>query len=145
MKRLFQHYQGEIKELNGIRLKGLKCLFDNTSKEDDVILFWLETETNWLRIFIDGCYCGIDEYKLDESKNDLDDDVSFVSFDDNVKDTIIVRSKVESLDLPLITMTLGLSNDTNLILDCDLEEKCALIIETNEGILKLCKNINTCK
>ena len=51
MKRLFQHYEGEIKEIEGLILKGLRSLIDDESIKENVILFWMQTEKNWLRIF----------------------------------------------------------------------------------------------
>lgn len=128
MQRLFQHDHGEVNQLRGLKLKGLQCLFDDETPNDDVILFWLETKTSWLRIFIDGTYCGIDQYAQDESERDDDDGVSFVKFDKVVSGTTILSALVESQDLPLIALTITLSNGTRLILDCDADGKSTLKI-----------------
>ena len=34
MNRLFQHYKGEIKEIEGLTLKTLKSLIDDDSKKE---------------------------------------------------------------------------------------------------------------
>lgn len=126
MNRLFQHYEGEIKVIEGLTLKGLKYLNDDESESKNVILFWLSTENKWLRIFIDGSYCGIDEYETDESDNDNDDEVTFVNEDKWVNNLTIESAKVESGILPLITLTIVFTNGTQLILNCDENENCAL-------------------
>ena len=126
MNRLFQHYKGEVKEIQGLTLKGLKYLVDVESEKNDVLLFWLETENKWLRIFIDGAYCGIDEYEKDESELDKDDDVKFINENNWVKGLTIKTAKVESEFLPIITMTIYFTNGTKLILNCDENEKCTL-------------------
>ncbi|MFT4662992.1 MAG: hypothetical protein ACI9AT_000825 [Ulvibacter sp.] len=127
MNRLFQHYEGEIKEIEGLTLNGLNYLIDNDSHKENVFLLWIETENKWLRIFIDGSYCGIDVYETNESESDMDDDVSFRNQDEWVKGLIIKKAKVESGNLPLITLTIDFTNGTQLILDCDENEDCSLI------------------
>jgi hypothetical protein len=127
MKRLFQHYIGEIKEIEGLTLKGLRLLIDDESKKENIILLWLQTESSWLRIFIDGSYCGVDEYDTNESDNDMDDDVSYKIKDDWVQNLKIKKAKVESLNLPLITLTIDFTNETQLILNCDENEDCSII------------------
>ncbi|MGB1039400.1 MAG: hypothetical protein ACPGVD_00840 [Flavobacteriales bacterium] len=126
MNRLFQHYEGEIKVIEGLTLKRLKYLNDDESESKNVILFWLETENKWLRIFIDGTYCGIDEYETDESDYDNDDEVTFVNEDKWVKNLTIKSAKVESGILPLITLTIVFTNGTQLLLNCDENENCTL-------------------
>ena len=126
MNRLFQHYEGEIKEIEGLTLKALNSLIDDDSEKENVILLWIETESNWLRIFIDGSYCGIDEYETNESENDLDDDVSFINQDNWIKGLTIKKAKVESGYLPLITLTIDFTNRIQLILKCDKNEDCSL-------------------
>jgi len=67
MNRLFQDSEGQIPKIQGKKLEELKVLFDIEEGENkgDVILFWLKSSKSWLRIFIDGSYCGIDEYFVD--------------------------------------------------------------------------------
>ncbi len=127
MKRLFQHYEGEIKEIEGLTLQRLRLLINDESEKEDVILFWVQTDKNWLRIFIDGCYCGIDEYEADESDTDMDDGVSFRIQDDWVENLTIKKAWVVSGNLPLITLTIDLTDGTQLIYDCDKDEECSLI------------------
>ncbi|MFT6679441.1 MAG: hypothetical protein ACJAZG_002121 [Granulosicoccus sp.] len=57
----------------------------------------------------------------------MDDDVSFRNQDEWVKGLIIKKAKVESGNLPLITLTIDFTNGTQLILDCDENEDCSLI------------------
>jgi hypothetical protein len=42
--------------------------------DDDIVLVWLKnsSEKYWYRVFIDGAYCGVDQYQFDMSDNDLD-------------------------------------------------------------------------
>ena len=104
----------------------MNSLIDDDSEKENVILLWIETESNWLRIFIDGSYCGIDEYETNESENDLDDDVSFINQDNWIKGLTIKKAKVESGYLPLITLTIDFTNRIQLILKCDKNEDCSL-------------------
>ena len=100
MNRLFQHYEGEISKIQGKKVKSLTSLIDDESKSENVILLWLEIENSWLRIFIDGTYCGVDEYESNESENDLDDGVSFQNYDEMIRDLEIKEAKVISGNLP---------------------------------------------
>lgn len=126
MNRLFQNYEGQIKVIEGLTLRGLKYLNDDESENENIILFWLETENKWLRIFIDGTYCGIDEYETNESDNDNNDEVTFVNEDNWVKDLTIESAKVESRFLPLITLTIDFTNGTQLLLNWGENENCTL-------------------
>lgn len=133
MNRLFQHYEGEVKQIQGIKLKGLKSLIYKDSKIENVILFWFKTEDKWLRIFIDGAYCGIDEYETDLSNDDIDDDVYFVNQDHWIIDLVIQNAKVTSEKLPLISLIINFTNGNKLILECDTNENCTLrIIEFSQ-------------
>ena len=72
MNRLFQHYEGEIKDLMGKQLLNIKCLYDKD--ENDVILVWIQSDKSWFRISIDRTHCGVDEYTNDNSQNDAEED-----------------------------------------------------------------------
>ena len=127
MNRLFQHYEGEIKGLVGKELKNLKGLYDK--KDNDLILIWLASDNSWFRIFIDGVYCGVDEYKNDESQDDAEeDDDLLIEHKKWVSGVTINKAKVESWVLPEIKLTLEFSNQTKLILNCDKNEFCTLNI-----------------
>lgn len=127
MNRLFQHYEGDIQGLIGKELKNLKSLYDRNS--NDVILIWLESDNSWFRIFIDGAYCGVDEYKNDESLDDAEeDDDLLIEHKKWVTGMTIKEAKVESWVLPEIKLTLELSNTTKLTLNCDKNEFCTLDI-----------------
>lgn len=73
MQRVFQHYEGEITELRGLRFSQVKAFV--ATEDNDIVLLWCKVESNniWYRIFIDGVYCGVDKYFEDESINDLDE------------------------------------------------------------------------
>ena len=123
MKRLFQNYKGEVKALNGLILKEL-CYLKHS--DDDIILLWLRTENSFLRIFIDGCYCGIDEYSEDNSKDDIDDDMILIDKTKWIKDLTIKSTFVKAKTLPLISMTIVFTNGSELVFSCNKEEKCSL-------------------
>ena len=125
MNRIFQHYKGAVDQIIERTIKSVKYLIDDSS--NDVILIWMETDINWLRIFIDGSYCGIDTYETDESESDEDDDISFKHISNNIIGKTIKTAQVSSTQLPHITLTIALSNDTKLILDCDKNEYCSLL------------------
>ncbi len=121
--RLFQHYEGEVKEIEGLTLKGLRSLVDSESAIEDVIVLWIRTEHKWLRIFIDGCYCGIDEYETDEIEHDLLEK----NLDDWVDNLTIKKTYVKSEGMPLITLSIDFTNAEQLLFHCDENEKCSLI------------------
>ena len=128
MDRIFQHYEGEVSDIKGAKLSRLKCLYDDEFEVNDVLLFWIQTDTSWLRIYIDGVYCGIDKYKTDESHEDEDEDdnLRLVNYDLWVKDKYIEKATVKSDNLPLITLTILLSDISSIVLDCNKDEICSL-------------------
>ena len=132
MNRLFQHYEGEISKIQGKKVKSLTSLIDDESKSENVILLWLEIENSWLRIFIDGTYCGVDEYESNESENDLDDGVSFQNYDEMIRDLEIKEAKVISGNLPLITLSIEFTDESLMILNCDEYENCKLKINAGK-------------
>jgi hypothetical protein len=118
--RLFQDCKGEIIKLRGLKLQGLKCLYSRETNH--VILFWLEVDnTSWIRVFIDGIYCGVDSYEEDFSQQDADSDDDFlINHDTRVNGLTIISAFVESEDIsepPFITLKINLTQNRQLILD----------------------------
>jgi hypothetical protein len=106
MRRIFQHYTGDVPELEGLKIGHAKTLVN----EDDqsIIVLWLSNRSGniWYRIFIDGSYCGIDEYKADASYQDLDEGVKIENisswFEDDRVLSVIMRDQKEINRLCLI-------------------------------------------
>lgn len=127
IKRLFQHYEGIVKPLEGVVLNEIKYLYDNESEHEDIILVWLKTDSDtWIRIFIDGAYCGIDEYLYDESECDLDESVSIVDYSRWINGNSITNANVDSTELPEITLSINLSNKKRIVFACDQDENCSI-------------------
>jgi len=125
VKRLFQHYSGEVNALAGLELKSLQ-LFVDSHNEEDIILMWVETEMGWLRIFIDGAYCGIDIYETDRSIDDWDDGVTCISRNNLVCGKRIQKAIVTSAVLPEIQFSIYFEGGSFLHLKCDQNEICRL-------------------
>lgn len=122
MQRIFQHYHGSIPELIGECFSSAKALID--SETQDVILLWLENseEKYWLRIFIDGTYCGIDKYFEDCSEDDLDDDIYFKDIS-----SFFINPRITNAE---VVFSEGQGGSINLILSFFnnlLELKCKLV------------------
>jgi hypothetical protein len=111
MHRVFQHYEGVVDELKGASFSSVKSLYDKL--EHDIVLVWARDETLncWYRVFIDGVYCGVDRYQLDESSNDIDDEVDFVDhsawFQGKKLEHAEVTSPNKSEGHIVLTMTFG--------------------------------------
>ena len=73
MKRIFQHNQGRIPELEGRKVGNAKLLVNQEDSSVVVLWLYLLKSDTWYRVFLDGVYCGIDEYQGDESHGDLDE------------------------------------------------------------------------
>ncbi len=128
MNRLFQDCVGEVKGLNGLKVKKLRVLTDKI-QESNVILIWLQTEKSWLRIFVDcPFYCGIDEYDEDKSEDDknFDDDI-LQNCDDWIQGLTIKNVRVECDVKYTITLTIEFTNTSSLVLKCDKNENCSLV------------------
>lgn len=54
----------------------------SVEESGDVIVLWCQEslEGKWLRIFIDGAYCGVDQYDSCGVEDDLDDSVHVVDY-----------------------------------------------------------------
>lgn len=128
MKRLFQHYEGEVKPLKSLNLSSLYCFYDEVHTTH-VVFIWLGINDNasWLRIFIDDIYCGIDAYQKIEFE---DDDLLLTNYDDWVKGLTIQSADVTTPhpNEPFyIKLTIKLSNKKQLILkSCSSDERCSL-------------------
>ena len=126
-KRLFQDSDGEIESLKGTVLTGIKYLYDNLSEKEDIILLWLRTDKDtWLRIFIDGSHCGIDEYLYDESACNLEENMSIVDYSKWIMGTKIITANSECTELPEITLTINLSNHKRIVFACNKDESCSI-------------------
>ena len=119
--RLFQDYEGEIIKLTGLKLQGLKCLYNKSTNQ--VILFWLKADNISLsiRIFIDGIYCGVDSCNEDKAHEEADcDDDLLINYDTWVNGLTIISAFVESeaINEPeFITLKINLTQNRQLILD----------------------------
>lgn len=73
MERIFQDDSGTVDGMAGAVIGEAWAVADVA--DGNVILLWLEDTISdgWLRIFIDGIYCGIDRYPDLEIEDDLDD------------------------------------------------------------------------
>ncbi len=122
MNRLFQHYKGVVKELSGKSISSFLSIEDAIN--GDVYILWLENETSglWYRIFIDGWYCGVDEYPESNIENDFDDDVNVVNHFSKLKSKIIESAIVKDSDGENrhIVLTIKFS-DQSVELICEVE------------------------
>ncbi len=100
MDRIFQHYQGTIDAMQGARFSCVKVLED--AMDHDVILLWMRDDTSktWYRVFIDGAYCGVDQYGEDESEEDIDDDVIFTDYSAWFHGKVLESARVLFLNRP---------------------------------------------
>lgn len=131
-KRIFQHYKGVIKELDGQKLSGLKAIIDE--EDNDVILFWIgvNNDSGWYRIFIDGYYCGVDFYDEDLSDGDLDENIICTDYE-SIKGDIILSAVVESPNdsdkSERISLSLNLKSGKKLYLYYDeCQDTCRFLI-----------------
>ncbi len=78
MKRIFQHYEGKIQALSGSQFSTVKAVVH--APDNSVMVLWLQEEQKavWYRLFVDGIYCGIDQFPDDESLEDMDDDIIII-------------------------------------------------------------------
>lgn len=132
--RIFQDYEGYVKKITGLKVSSLKAIIDQ--ENDDIILIWIgvNNDLSWYRIFIDGCYCGIDYYDKDLSNEDLDDDVICVNYN-CINDEIIVKAKVESGNVTFgdssILLIIEFISGKKLLLYCyDFDGVCKLEVES---------------
>ncbi len=128
--RIFQDYEGDIKEVVGLQISGLKAIVDQVDYH--VILIWIGVNNNssWYRIFIDGYYCGIDIYESDLSNEDLDDDILIVDYTCINGETIentSVEAGNEIYGESSIVLTIEFLSGKKLLLFCyDSDGECKL-------------------
>ncbi|KNY30096.1 hypothetical protein [Pseudobacteroides cellulosolvens] len=129
--KIFQDYEGFVPEIAGLKVSKLKAILA-PENNDEVIFIWIGTNSNsdWYRIFIDGCYCGINHYKKDLSSKDLDEDVVCIDYD-WIDNEIIAIAKVELGNKMLgdssILLTIEFLSGKKLLLYCyDHDGECKL-------------------
>ncbi|MCD4742231.1 MAG: hypothetical protein K8R67_07115 [Desulfobacteraceae bacterium] len=96
MERIFQHYKGEIKAFSQLYFSTAKAVVN--SLDNSVIVLWLNEKYNgvWYRIFIDGTYCGIDQFSEDKSSEDIDDGIITTNYSDWFQGKKVLKAKVFS-------------------------------------------------
>ena len=123
MDRLFQHYKGEIKELIGVEFSCVKALCDREESDLDVVLIWMQNKALdcWYRVFIDGVYCGVDCYEIDQSSDDIDDEVIVIDHSPWFSNKKISQAEVEIEPIKessYILLTLVFSDHSEMQLNC---------------------------
>ena len=122
MNRIFQDTYGNIDALKGRTISSLISVNDS----EDVILFWFgEKDTNvWWRAFIDGAYCGIDEYLNCEIEEDLDESLLKIDY----------SSKLNSGIIESVSVSNPMQKDGYIVLSLKLENQLfELVCKSNEG------------
>ena len=128
-----QKQNGNIDALKGTILKGIKYLYNNLSEKEDILMIWLKTgQEKWIRIYIDGSICNINEYLFDESNSHLDENISVVDYSKWVIDTEIISAQVETLELSQISLTIHLSGNKKINFACDKTKKCTIKFLTTD-------------
>lgn len=96
MKRIFQHYKGNPDALSENCFSTVKAFVD--SIDNSVVILWLQDDHNgcWYRLFIDGVYCGIDQFTDDHSSGDRDDDMIIIDHSAWFQDKKLLRARVFS-------------------------------------------------
>ena len=128
MDRIFQHYQGTIDAIKGAHFSCVKALED--SIDHDVILLWMRDDASqsWYRVFIDGAYCGIDQYQEDESEQDNDDDVIYTDHSAWFQGKVLESATVFFLNRP----------NEHLLLLLDFGQyECKLLCRSENGACEL--------
>ena len=122
MNRIFQDTHGNVDALKGRTISSLVSVNDS----EDVILFWFgEKDSNvWWRVFIDGAYCGIDEYRNCEIEEDLDESVSKIDY----------SSKLNSGKVESVSVSNPMQKDKHIVLSLKLENQLfELVCKSSEG------------
>ncbi len=96
MKRIFQHYEGDIEALSESHFSTVKAVVN--SLDNSVVVLWLHDKRKefWYRLFIDGIYCGIDQFSEDKSLEDMDDDIIIIDHSSWFQVKILLKAKVFS-------------------------------------------------
>jgi hypothetical protein len=132
-KRIFQDNNGTIDALQNIGLTSFKYLYDHESEKENIVVLWFKTDKDtWLRIFIDGTICGIDEYIYDELSSDIKENITCVDYTRWVDNSKIVNAQVALPDLQKIELTLNLSNNNSIVFAIDSSEKGSIKFLTHD-------------
>lgn len=121
---VFQHYEGSIDQLKGKSISSFYSLEDKNT--GNVYLLWLETgpDNKWYRIFIDGWYCGVDEYGECMLQEDREDDVVVLDLTQKYKKSSIINASVQEQGEP----------DSHIVLSIYFENsKVELICKAGDG------------
>ena len=96
MKRIFQHYEGDIEALSESHFSTVKAVVN--SFDNSVVVLWLHDKHKgfWYRLFIDGVYCGIDQFSADRYLEDIDDDIIIIDHSAWFQDKKLLEAKVFS-------------------------------------------------
>jgi len=122
MNRVFQDTHGNVEALKGRIISSLVSVNDS----EDVILFWCSEKDSsiWWRIFIDGAYCGIDEYDTCEIEEDLDESVSKIDH----------SSKLSSGKIESVSVSSPEQKDRYMVLSFKLENQLfELVCKSSDG------------
>ncbi len=128
MKRIFQHYEGEIKDLSGSHFSTVKAVVN--SLDNSVVVLWLYDKHKgvWYRLFIDGVYCGIDQFLNDKSLEDIDDDIIIINHSAWFQDKKLLEAEVFS----------GIGISSSMIVSLKFaKSECQLIYQSKYNKCKL--------
>ncbi len=138
MDRLFQHYEGEVRELVGVEFSWVNALVNE--KDRDVVLIWLRDQTQccWYRIFIDGVYCGVDRYSSDNSREDMDEGIKSIDHSGWFAGKKVISATVDSnkeASGSHILLTLRFDDKSEMLLNCVSEDGCCKLqfVEPGDG------------
>lgn len=133
MERIFQDDEGTVDGLAGAVIGEAWAVADVA--DGNVILLWLEDSTSgaWLRIFIDGTYCGIDRYPGLEIEDDLDDGYIAVDYSSWFAALQLERAEVApsgtSADRHIV-LTMAFGRRATATLDCRAADgRCDLYLD----------------
>lgn len=129
MKRIFQHYEGEIEAFSQSHFSTVKSVVN--SLDNSVVVLWLHDKHKefWYRLFIDGVYCGIDQFSDDKSFEDIDDDIIIVDHSAWFQHKKIITAFVTSdnNDSPCIKVSLKFDQSRcQLVYQCQ-SDQCDLV------------------
>lgn len=133
VKRIFQHFEGDIEELVGAHFSAAKAVVDNDSGELIVLWLYEDSRASWYRIFLDGIYCGIDKFSYDGSADDADDHLTIKDLSHIFYDETVEKASVTSGSAANTYLTLSINFKSFM---CNLvyrypEEICTLVFTKN--------------
>ena len=128
MKRIFQHYEGEIEAFSQSHFSTVKSVVN--SLDNSVVVLWLQDKQKefWYRLFIDGVYCGIDQFSDDKSFEDIDDDIIIMDHSAWFQDKKLLEANVFSGSMVSSDITVSLKFATS---------ECQLIFQSKYDICEL--------